>query len=146
MNLIVDQYESRNGITPRNLVILPLSVSISNDILNSDTTLIQINDERIWVRSVTDHQFWAYQYSEHADMISTILLSFTTENEIWKKYQKQAVNYQKKIGFRFIMKNNQSRINNLFLEEFLEFKLNLLDSLLKNEGWKGWAPLSLYGS
>lgn len=148
MDLVEKQYESRNGVTPRSVAMLPLSIPISNnnDIVNSDVGRLQINDERAWVRSVNDHQFWAYQYSEHCEMIYIILRSFDADDEIVTKYGGLALHYQQLWGqiYMELYQNNQARIADVLLEEFRQFKLALLDSILKKPGWKGWGPPSLY--
>ena len=49
-----------------------------------------VNEE--WVRSANDHQFWAFQYGEHAEMVALILSSLGPE---WNNFREMAVKFQK---------------------------------------------------
>jgi hypothetical protein len=121
----------------RSSIQLPLSVF---------TDRKEVNDERTWVRTVNDHQFWAYQYCEHAEMIHLILHSFEPKEAVYQKYSTRALEYQQfwHDVYNELMRNNEARINDQALEEFRQFKLSLLNDLANKPNWKGWAPLSIY--
>lgn len=160
MDLVEQQYKTRNNITPRNLVTLPLSVSVSNPEDHNDNcsigykcfgpnkTRIDAHLDREWVRSVDSHQFWAFQYNEHAEMIALITQSlgsdwnnFTSTAEQYKEYWLDLYNN--------LMNSNDMRIPETSLLQFRAFKLTLLKKLIEKfeSGeikWIGWAPLSLY--
>jgi hypothetical protein len=124
---------------PRSLMQVPLSVSSRK----------QFNHEKEWVRSVNDHQFWSYQYAEHAEMIHLILNSFKASEPnktIYEKYSAQALEYQQFWAdvYNQLIQNNEARISNEALEKFRQFKLSLLKDLSEKPDWKGWAPLSIY--
>lgn len=144
MNIIEDQSKTRNNISPRNLAAMPLSLSVitREDIIRQNETRLDAELERQWVRSVNNHQFWAFQYIEHVEMIALIISSLGHEFE---RYVKEANDYTKLWDsiYKGLITDNNKRIDKLLLDEFRAFKLTLLQKLMKTD-WIGWAPLTLY--
>ena len=135
MDLRQQQNNTRNSITPRTVRQLPLSISAEN-YSPEDQEVLE------WVRSTNDHQFWAYHYKEHMELVT---LALPLEPQ-WTSFIERANDYQQYWSqmYEALISDDEMVIPLEYLEDFREFKLELLRAVLNTNEWKGWAPPTVY--